>query len=164
MSELSREYQNLYNPALGATILFRFSEGYSKKSNEGVPLPLLFVVLPMIFQERSLAIIAVTNVGLRKFVNRFSEKEYGMTDSILSFPLRVDEMLELSKKSLQIALLTKMLILMPSDGILFPGSYKKFDVVLSSDVEKMLQQAKKFGSWCSQLSLFEIENMLRVEF
>jgi hypothetical protein len=164
MSEISREYDNLYNPSLGAAILYYFAQGYGEKRNDGVPLPLLFIVLPMILQEQNLDILLSTKAGLRKFINRFSEKEHGLTDSVLSFHLRVDEMVDLSKRSLQMALLTKLLVLSSDSGALFPISKVKFGDIFSDKTEKMMRGAKRFGSWCSELSLFEIGNMLRVEF
>jgi len=166
MSGLNKEFRNLYNPALGAAILLRFSEGYSQNENRGLPLSVLYIVLPMVLQEPNLNLLSGTQIdsGLRKFVAKFSSNDNSMTDLILSFPKRTEEMRDLTERSIKMALMTKLLVMEPKEGILFPNPKMKIQPRLSADVQRILKAANKFGKWCSQLSLFEIGNLLGLEF
>lgn len=164
MDSLAREFENLYNPALGAVILQRFVEGYSQRENRGTPLTLLYVVFPILFQEQMFNLLSKTQVGsgLRKFLNKLYTKENSLSDFILSFPKRTEEFRDLSERSLRMGLLTELLVMKPNQAIVFHNNKKNF-VSESSDVDKLLKGAKKLGGWCASLSLFEIGNLLGLE-
>jgi len=79
MNLLGKETRNVQNPALGGFLIWRFVVGYVA-GNEGlrsVPLPLVFVVLPVLFHKETAKFAASTNKssGLRKFAHKFGESK-----------------------------------------------------------------------------------------
>lgn len=72
MNSIDREVYYVQNPAIGATILWRFICGYYAKENKGVPFPLLFIVLPIIFRADLCMVIQSTQKG--KGLSKVSEK------------------------------------------------------------------------------------------
>ena len=72
MNSIDREVYYVQNPAMGATILWRFICGYYAKENKGVPFPLLFIVLPIIFRADLCTVIQSTQKG--KGLSKVSEK------------------------------------------------------------------------------------------
>lgn len=72
MNSTDREVYYVQNPAIGATILWRFICGYYAKENKGVPFPLLFIVLPIGFRADLCAVIQSTQRG--KGLSKVSEK------------------------------------------------------------------------------------------
>lgn len=75
MSGLNQETRNVQNPALGAMLLWRFTVGYEEASKvkAPAPLPVLFIVLPMMFHQETSDLISSTlkASGLRNYVNKF---------------------------------------------------------------------------------------------
>lgn len=166
MSGLQREYENLYNPALGSVILYRFTEGYGQSENKGTPLTLLYMTFPILFQEQVFSLLSKTQSGsgLRKFINKLYIKENSLSDITLSFPKRTEEFRNLTERSLRMALMTNLLVISPKEGVVFQNSKKKIKSASAKDVDELLKGAKKLGKWCSQLTLFEIGNLLGLEF
>lgn len=164
MDNLVREFENLFNPALGSVILQKFAEGYSQRENKGTPLTLFYVIFPVLFQEQVFTLLSKTQSGsgLRKFLNKLYTKENSLSDIALSFPKRTEEFRNLTERSLRMGLLTNLLVMQPKGGIVFHNRKKKFKPA-SSDVEELLKGAKKLGGWCASLSLFEIGNLLGLE-
>ena len=75
---LSREVNAVQNEALAAVLLWRFGGGYKRprdRCQPTTPVPVLFVVLPLLFDEETATIIASTKKGsgLRFFAAKFAE-------------------------------------------------------------------------------------------
>ena len=51
MGNLVKEFYNIQNPALSAYLLSRFSLGYMEENQDMAPMPLLFIVLPMMYKK-----------------------------------------------------------------------------------------------------------------
>jgi 4-hydroxybenzoate polyprenyltransferase len=79
MTSLTREVRIVQNCALGATVIWRFVVGYtqSSKTSEGPPLPLGFIVLPVVFHEDTVNLIGSTrgDSGLHAFADKFAWSE-----------------------------------------------------------------------------------------
>src|SRR6266436_6768091 len=88
MISLTREVRNVQNPALGAGLLWRFACGYigSHTTRDPVPLPLAFLVLPVVFHERSERLLAGTQKasGLRAFAGKFGNSDNSIQDVLLA--------------------------------------------------------------------------------
>lgn len=163
MTRLLSEVQAMQNPALGATLIWRFACGYApqNEAHEGVPLPLTFVVLPAILHERTREKISSTHLssGARKFEEKFLDQG----DVLFALNKRAIGMRSLSLRSLGHALASGLLTLVADRSTLWPRSYSK-PPVDSKPVVKLLDAAEKLGSWCRPLSVYEISGILRVEF
>ncbi len=158
---LLNEVQAMQNPALGATLLWRFACGYSERgSTKGTPLPLLFVVLPVVLHFRTVDQLIGTQLGsgLRKFEEKFKER----SDMLLLLQPRMLAMRKLSLRSLHIALASGLVTLVTDDATVWPRSYTKPSEVPKA-LDGMMKSAEKLGNWCEQLTLFEISGTLRVE-
>jgi hypothetical protein len=167
MSVLSREVRLTQNPALGATLQWRFACGYvaSHPTAAHTPLPLLFLVVPIILHQASLAFIASTQraSGLRACVAKFSDNAVVQQDVLLAIHERVRHWRDLSLESLRIALSTHLLHL-NLDGSVLPLSETPPSAGIPPSVRKLHRESEKLGFWCGQLTIHEISNLLRVRF
>lgn len=162
MTAILNEVQAMQNPALGATLLWRFSCGFTPESSpSGTPLPLAFVVLPLAFHAKSLEEVTGTQAasGLRKFEEKFSDR----SDVLLSIQSRMLAMRDLSLRSLRIAIRTGLVTLVPKEAVLWPRS-RSAPPAEAKAVSDLLKSAEKLGNWCRDVSLFEVAGLLKVEF
>jgi len=168
MGNLIREIQCVQNPALGAMILWRFTCGYlhGSKNNLFTPVPLLFIVLPIVLHQETTEFISSTRTtsGLRAFVDKFSISSTSKRDLILSIHNRAAIVKHLTLDSIKIGLSSKLISLDCNKGVAIPLSETFPKAGIPEDIRKMLKAAEKFGDWCSQLSLHEISITLKVVF
>jgi len=162
MKRLLEEIHAMQNPALGATLLWRFVCGYSPKAAaKGTPIPLVFVVLPLVFHAKSEEALAGTQAG--SGIRKLEQKFEGRGDTLLAIQPRMLSMRELSLRSLRIGLRAGLLTLVPSEAVLWPRSYSA-PPVEGQAVASLLRSAEKLGAWCSDVSVFEVAGILKVEF
>jgi hypothetical protein len=162
MTAILNEVHAMQNPALGATLLWRFACGFTPESSpNGTPLPLAFVVLPLAFHAKSLEEVAGTQAasGLRRFEEKFSDRG----DVLLSIQPRMLAMRDLSLHSLRIAIRAGLVTLVPKEAVLWPRS-RSAPPTEAKAVSDLLKSAEKLGSWCREVSLFEVAGLLKVEF
>jgi ABC-three component (ABC-3C) system Middle Component 3 len=89
---LGREVRSVQNPAIGATLIATATRGFSEAStvHAGMPLPLAFLVLPIILHAATNQLIASTmkNSGLRYFADKFGWAKNAQPDLILAIQSR----------------------------------------------------------------------------
>lgn len=163
MTRLLSEVQAMQNPALGAALIWRFACGYAPQNDthDGVPLPLAFVVLPVVLHERTRKEVTSTrqSSGARKFEEKFRDKG----DVLFALNQRAASLRGLSLRSVRHALATGLVTMIPDRATIWPRSYTKPPVEAKS-VAELLAAAEKLGAWCRALSVYEISGILRVEF
>jgi hypothetical protein len=163
MTTLLSEVQAMQNPALGAALVWRFACAFAPQNDahDGVPLPLLFVVLPVILHERTREKVTSTRLssGARKFEEKFQDR----ADLLFALNQRATALRPLSLRSVRHALAAGLLTLVPERGTLWPRSYAK-PAVEAKSISELLAAADKLGVWCRSLSVYEISGILRVEF
>jgi hypothetical protein len=163
---LSRETELVQNAALGAVVHWRFTRGHCPKTADRrpVPMPLLFVVLPIIFNERTREQIERTQrrSGLRGFESRFLIGE-AYKEDLLAVQTRVLGMRDLSLRSLRLSFASRLLHLDIQEACVWPTTYVKAQQT-PGKVDRVIKSAEKFGAWCSDLTLFEIASILEVDF
>ena len=168
MGILNEETRNVQNPALGAALLWRFASGYAQGSGENTPtpLPLLFLVLPIMFHQEIEQLLSSTQEGsgLRKCVSKFTDSRMSKTDLIFSIHTRALEMRELSMNSLSIAISSKLIMIDTDTGMAIPLTLTPPKHGIQQSVLTFLRNAEKLGVWCSQVSLYEASNILKVRF
>ena len=168
MTILNRETQSIQNPALGAMLLWRFTSGYAQgsKVSSPTPLPLLFIVLPIILHEETAHFIGSTlqKSGLRAFVNKFSDSSVSKNDLVLTIHKRSLMMRNLSIDSLKLAIASKLIALDPSKGVVIPLSLTPPKTGIPESIKPLLKEAEKLGFWCSEVSLHEVSVILKVGF
>jgi Family of unknown function (DUF6521) len=167
MSSLSQEASYVQNPALGASLLWRFSTTYVEhhRFSSPVPLPLLFIVLPIIFHEQTNSFVKRTQKasGLRAFAGKFGDVKESKQDILLALHLRMLRLRSLSAESLQMAISARLLHLL-SDATLSPLAKAKGVTELPTEAKQLLVDAEKLGTWCAPLTLHEIATILKVRF
>lgn len=162
---LAREVQNIQNPALGATVLWRFCCGYVAAHPDGdLPrVPLLFLVLPIVLHQATAELLRRTrpSSGLRVFAAKFGDSQVSKQDVLLQVHERAVRWRALSLQSIELAAAAH-LIQLSDGGEVIPLSRTKARA-LPDDVKQILADAEKLGAWCGQLSLHEVTTTLKVK-
>ena len=165
-SGLTREVRNIQNPALGAVLVWRFVCGYttSHLTHDATPLPLLFLVLPIVLHEQTEEFVNSTRKasGLRAFASKFGKSENSKQDMLLAVHDRMLALRSLSLESLQLAFATNLLHL--NHAAVIPLTETPAVANIPSDVRQLMRSAEKLGDWCGMLTIHEIANTLKVRF
>ncbi len=168
MYSLRREVQYVQNPALGAILLWRFVVGYERGSGSAnpSPIPLLFIVLPVILHEETAQFVSSTREasGLRAFAGKFAESKASKIDVLLTIHNRSVEMRRLTLDSLTIATTSGLISLDYSRAAAISLSSCPARAGIPPSVRSMLKSAEKLGVWCSTISLHEVSVILKVGF
>ena len=166
MSLLSQEVRSIQNPALGAGLLWRYTCGFvSSHSTHGpVPLPLLFVVLPVILHEQTEDFVRGTQKasGLRVFASKFGRSENSKQDLLLAIHDRMLDLRQLTMDSLRFALVARLLYVDLAGAI--PLSETEAVSGIPADVKRMMNNSEKLGTWCGILTMHEIATTLKLRF
>ena len=162
----TKEFYNIQNPALSAYLLSRFSLGYMEENQDMAPMPLLFIVLPMMYKKEIVDFIASTQKksGLRFFADKFTEKKNSNKDLILQIQNTSQRYKVMTLEAIGIGMSGKLFEIQ-KDAYVLPledniSSFK----TKSKELEKMGKAAEKLGIWCSRLTLMEISQILKVRF
>jgi len=164
MNDLNREIYLVQNPAIGAVILWRFVCGYYE--NDGkcrqVPFPLLFLVLPIIFRQDLREVIQGTYIssGLQKVSEKLFKNN--KADLFCSIHYAADQYKATTLSAISIATKANLIGISIKDATVLPLHSKV--ATMQSSSESLLKQAAKLGTWCSQLTLYEISVLLKVRF
>lgn len=167
MGILSTEVRNIQNPALGAGLIWRFVCGYVTEhpTKNPAPLPLVFLVLPIMLHRKTAEFIERTNKssGLRLCVAKFGLSKNCKQDLLLAINHRMLVLKELSIESLRMALATR-LIHLETDATVIPLSKTKANSGIPDEIKTMMNNAEKLGAWCATLTLHEIATTLKVRY
>src|SRR5215475_3689680 len=142
MSVLNQETRNVQNPALGGMLLWRFTIGYEEASKvkAPTPLPLLFIVLPMVYHKETADLISSTlkASGLRNYVNKFSDTKTSKSDLVYAIHDRAIKMRGLSLESLSLAIASKLLSIDQQNGAVFSLSSSPAKSGIPQSVQPLL--------------------------
>lgn len=165
---LHQEVEAVQNPALGAVLLWRFACGYAPdgQPSKRIPLPLFFIVLPLLFHEETQEIVAGTQSasGLHVFVDKFTKSSISKTDVLLGLQGRAVSLRALSMESFRIAVASRLLAVDVSDATVIPVTYTSPTSAVPSSIRSLLRSAERLGVWCAPHPLFEIAHLLKMEF
>jgi hypothetical protein len=168
MGVLSREIEAIQNPALGATLLWRFTVGFSQssKSNDPTPIPLLFIVLPIMFHEETAQFITSTRLasGLRAFSDKFSTSAVSKNDLVLAIHDRSLDMRKLTLDSVRLGISSRLIGIDVERGVVSPLSTTTPRANVPESIRPLLAGAERLGGWCAQISLHEVSAILKVAF
>lgn len=157
-----KEVYYVQNPALGASILWRFIRGYYKKDNKAVPFPILFIVLPVILRDELCSIISRTQQ--KSGLSKVSEKLFNnkTTNDLYTINNVAITLRPLTLKSIQIGIACNLFKLDYKTALVYPSydTQKHFSI----EINKILNASEKFGVWCSEMSLNELCKWLKVRF
>jgi Family of unknown function (DUF6521) len=164
-STLTRETNLVQNPALGGVLLWRFCVAYAAehRTHEGPPLQLTFLVLPMTFHRGTFEELSGTRGSIHLFAEKFARSDTSKSDMLLGIQSRAVEFRELTMESVSLALKARLVTLVSSTGRLVALSSSKSSTFPQS-VRQLATGAERLGKWFAVMSLFEIENILKVAF
>ncbi|WP_249203292.1 three component ABC system middle component [Burkholderia ambifaria] len=161
---LARETQNVQNPALGAALIWRFCCAYveSNRINAPPPLPLLFLVLPIILHQATSDFVQRTykSSGLRAFAAKFGDSSISKQDLLIQIHDRSIRWRKLSMQSVELAVAGRLLKL-ADNGDAIPLSRTKARG-LSDEVKHLMDLSEKLGAWFGKLTVHEIVTTLKV--
>lgn len=151
------------NVALGATLIWRFVATHDQAAKSACPLPLCFVVLPILFHHvtRAAALSTLPSSPLAKFVEKFDQKR----EDLLALHDRMLAMKALSLRSLQLAAERGLIVVVPVNGIVLASPKIKLTAARQPEaLRPLLRAAEKLGGWCAPHDLAHIANQLRLFF
>ena len=165
-ADLDRELHAVQNPALGAMLLWRCASAYSLSNEraEPIPMPALFLVLPIMFHRETAELVMSTQraSGLRMFVEKFQSAAQSKTDLLLAISQRAHVMRSLTAEALGIAIATHMIALDPNKAAALSLSNTPPIAGIPTSIRPVLNGAEKLGSWFGQVSLYETALLLQV--
>ena len=163
---LNREVRAVQNPALGAMLLWRCCVGYSSAHERAnpVPLPLLFLVLPMLLHKETAELLMSTQraSGLRKFVEKFQLAAQSKTDLLLAIGPRAQAMRKLTGDSLGLAVVSNLVTVDQDTGRVIAVSETPATAGIPLSIRPLLGAAEKLGTWFAQVSEYETALLLQV--
>lgn len=164
MARLDAEVCNVQNAAFGSVILAAFVQGFydADETKEGVPLPYLFLVLPLILHSDIYRLLSTTKPSLRHMTEKLASAEYAGTDLLLSLNGSAVRLRRLTAESLGVMFLTGYAKMDSKKARLVPRKVRRF--AGRPDVPAEAEQSRKLGKWFAQLSPFEIGSILKVTF
>lgn len=165
VGNLNREIQNIQNPAFGAFAIWNFVRGYYSFNSSLTPFPVLFIVMPIICREDMVEVLNSTNKpsGLRFFANKFMSTKVLKNDVISQIHVSSSNMKDLTLNSIQIAIYTSLITMDYENALVLPITTTEHRNEPKSII-KLGKSAEKLGFWCSQLTLHEISQVLKVRF
>lgn len=168
MAILCKEVRAIQNPGLGSVLIWRAASAYqqSHKTGSFLPLPLCFLVLPILFHEETFELVAATRTGsgLQKFTEKFKSAEESKTDLLLALNGRAVAMRPLTWESILIGLSSNVVSLNVEGGSLMSLSDTRLVSGVPQPIRPLLSNAEKIGTWFSGLSLYEIGLQVQVTF
>lgn len=166
MATLNEEVQQVQNPALGALLVWRYVVGYQKVRSDasGCPLPLLFLVLPMLLHQETRTHIHSTRTGLRGFSAKFSAPANNESDVLLTLNDRAAALRVLSLQSLRIAVGARLITVDSAIGVAHELSRAMPKAGVPEHIRDLARDAEKLGGWCGTLTVLETASALRVRF
>jgi hypothetical protein len=165
VSALVRETTYVQNPALGAVLVWRFCEGYAQehKTSEPPALQLVFLIIPILFHRDTFEELSGTRAGIHAFADKFSRSDTSKSDILLGIQDRVSQFRDLTLESVQLAIHCRLVTIIPSSGKLVSLSSVS-PSSLPGTIRPLVAGAEKLGKWFAGMTLFEIENILKVAF
>lgn len=151
----------MQNPALGASLVWRFVEGYAPKGNGILPcMPLLFIVLPILYHQelRDAAKSTFPSSGLRVFAGKFK----GEQEIIYGIQGRMLNLKEVTLASISIAIQCGLISLNPANAEV-ESLRPKAPSDLNEKIKDMLRSSEKLGQWCRTLTIQEVQAILRIK-
>ena len=150
----------------GAALLWRFSYGYrsSHRFAEHVPLPLTFLVLPLLFHEPTYEFLKGTlrSSGLHAFVAKFSESKHSKNDLLISIHGRAEMLRGLTLESLRVGQRGRLVQLTSTGHVICLTD--SATAAGDSGIRTLMTNAEKFGAWCAGLTMQEIAVSLKIRF
>lgn len=168
MAILNREVRAIQNPALGSTLIWRTASLYRKSHlmAASMPLPLAFLVLPILFHEQTAEMVRSTRIasGLDKLTDKFRSAEFSRTDLLLSVGPRAAQMRHLTWTAMRLGTLSNLFLIDTAEATVVATSDTPHVSGVPDSIRSMLTNAEKLGAWFAGMSIYEIGLRMQVKF
>lgn len=154
------ELDLVYNPSLGAYLIWRASRGHFAEISAGLPIHLAFLVLPLMLhgQSRRVAMGTQSASGLTLFAAKLGAKQ----EDLLAVHQRALALRSLTLGSISAGVMTQLLGLDAETARIVA-----FDQKLPKpppDIVKLGSACEKLGTWVARLPIEQVASTLRVAF
>ncbi|MFT4095700.1 MAG: DUF6521 family protein [Rhodoblastus sp.] len=159
------ELDIVQNPALGAFLIWHFALGYQEDGAEAVPLPLAFLVLPVLLHRPTLDSVVSTRKasGLALFAAKFDKQR----EALMALHGRALQLRPLSFQSIGVAATSRLIRLDYEIATVHACPLDLIGVRKPSLPERLKgfeSASEKIGYWFSKISIAQIAATLRVDF
>jgi hypothetical protein len=159
------ELDIIQNPAIGAYLIWQLALGYQEEGAKAVPIPLAFLVLPMLLHRQTFDEVASTRKasGLPLFAAKFDKER----EILMGIHGRAIQLRPLSLQSIGVAVTSKLVRIDYQTAQFHGHPLDLLDVrkpKLPERLKGFASAADKLGYWFSKLGLVQIASTLRVDF
>lgn len=154
------ELDIMYNPSLGAYLLWRAANGYFAETSRGLPVHLAFLVLPVVLHAQSKKFLEGTrsSSGLTLFAAKLGAQQ----EDLLALHDRALTLRSLTLASIVMGAMVRILHVSPANAQLF--SYEKKPRNPDSTINRLGALSEKLGTWFGRLPVEQVASTLRVAF
>lgn len=154
------EFVILQNPVIGSHILYEFTNRYYLEKREGIKLPFLFIVLPIVFSKEYSNDISTKNFKIGSMLKSLNNENL-YWDTLQQ---RMSDFSEVTFQSINIAFATTLLFYDSQNTLIVPNISKSFKLTDKHDYDKMIKTGHRLGNWFGQLKDEEICSFLNISF
>lgn len=154
------ELELVYNPVLGAFLLWRTCQGYFAETSLGLPVPLAFLALPIALHGESRDTLTRTNAssGLSLFAAKLGTRQ----EDLLAVHERALALRGLTLASIAAGGMAQMLFIDPEAANLLPLDVKP--PTTPHEIAKLGKACEKLGMWLARMPIEQVASTLRVAF
>lgn len=154
------EFVILQNPVIGSHILHEFAKRFCSEKKEGIKLPFLFIVLPIVFSKEYSNDISTKNFKIGSMLKSLNNESL-YWDTLQQ---KMSDFSEVTFQSLNIAFATSLLLYDSQNAHIIPNNSKSFKPTDKRDYDKMIKTAHRLGYWFGLLKDEEICSYLNISF
>lgn len=159
------ELEIVQNPAIGAFLMWHFALGYQEDGADAVPLPLAFLLLPMLLHRRTFEEVASTRKasGLTLFAAKFDKDR----ETLMELHGRALQLRPLSLQSIGVAATARLIRVDYGAATIHGFAPDLLEVkkpVLPERLKGFAPATTKVGYWFSKLGIPQIASTLRIDF
>lgn len=137
----------MQNPALGAMCIWKYICGYSDQSEKmsSVPLPALYLVMPLVSREEIRETVCHTTAGFFKLVDKM--RVSNSIHALATIREAVPQMYALTSEALSIALAARLVAFNDAAGGFVPMQYSSTKLTTTSVEDEYMKAALRLGKW-----------------
>ncbi|WP_290368622.1 three component ABC system middle component [Massilia sp. Bi118] len=152
------------NEALAAYAIWRFGLGFQERDGQAAPLPLAFLLLPLVLHAPTLATVLSTQKasGLYLFAGKLGEHR----EDLLAVHGRALALRQLTLESLIVAEQSRLVRIEPSTATIraFSPHNELVAPTLPERIRRISPASEKIGYWFSGLSDQQVAHTLKIGF
>lgn len=162
MSLFEKEIARVQNPAYGAILVYYLAKGYAEAQavSAPIPLPYLFVGLPLLLTPEVSDLIKHTTSGMRAVADKINSGANTGTDLLMTLLPRAQATREYTLICVNVLLRTGLASIDVAAASLV--IHENGDLAKHRDLPDGTKEATKLGRWLSALSAFEITSLTKV--